>query len=384
LGFREYWYPGIWSKKVIERRPTNLKMLGDDLVLFRKKDGGVAALSDWCAHRGARLSRGFCDFPGTVTCPYHGYVFDETGQSVAGLIESTNSPLAPKMRARHYPTAEWKGIVFVWMGETEPVPLEEDIPREMLDSTLSDRKYTRVKDWEANWTEPVNQGIDYHEFYLHRGLSPWRLMHYQMPFLRPRPVITNGVKLLKEEETRVTMTQEDPKAGQAEYPGLGKWPRRVWWRKLPKMKRSSYAGVQGDKWAWAGWNHWVELPSKVNVPGGANMHVRWGVPVDEDFTRMWTFNIVKNARTPLGRFWQDVWYYLWRKPGTVRSVNELEDLTVFKADRLNLESPQKLGILDIGVIYFRRHLAKRSRDFQRLGGAHGCFKQPPDPTKVSG
>ena len=72
LGFREYWYPGIWSKKVIERRPTNLKMLGDDLVLFRKKDGGVAALSDWCAHRGARLSRGFCDFPGTVTCPYHG------------------------------------------------------------------------------------------------------------------------------------------------------------------------------------------------------------------------------------------------------------------------------------------------------------------------
>ena len=56
---------------------------------------------------------------------------------------------------------------------------------------------------------------------------------------------------------------------------------------------------------------------------------------------------------------------------------------VFKADRLNLHTPQKLGILDIGVIYFRRHLARRSRDFQRLGGAHGCELQPPDPARVA-
>jgi len=67
----------------------------------------------------------------------------------------------------------------------------------------------------------------------------------------------------------------------------------------------------------------------------------------------------------------------------VRTVNELEDLVVFKEERINLEAPQKLGILDIGVIYFRRHLARRSRDFQRLGGAYGCYKQPPDPQRVA-
>jgi hypothetical protein len=42
-----------------------------------------------------------------------------------------------------------------------------------------------------------------------------------------------------------------------------------------------------------------------------------------------------------------------------------------------------MGILDLGVIYFRRHLARRSRDFKRLGGAWGCLKQPPDPAKVA-
>lgn len=180
------------------------------------------------------------------------------------------------------------------------------------------------------------------------------------------------------------MKQDNIQFGNAEYPGLGKWPRRDWWRILPSLKRSgSYTEAAGDEWAWAGWNHHVRLPSQIGVPGGAHQHIRWGVPVDEQFTRMWTFNIVKTARTVFGQFWQDVWYYLWRKPGTVRSVNELEDLTVFKAERLNLELPQKMGILDIGVIYFRRHLAKRSRDFQRLGGAHGCYKQPPDPAKVA-
>ena len=53
VGFREYWYPGVWSKKV-GRKPVNLKMLGDELVLFRGKDGNVVALNEWCPHRGAR------------------------------------------------------------------------------------------------------------------------------------------------------------------------------------------------------------------------------------------------------------------------------------------------------------------------------------------
>jgi hypothetical protein len=41
-----------------------------------------------------------------------------------------------------------------------------------------------VKVWEANWTEPMAQGIDFHEFYLHRRLNVWRLFNDRLPFFR--------------------------------------------------------------------------------------------------------------------------------------------------------------------------------------------------------
>jgi hypothetical protein len=102
--------------------------------------------------------------------------------------------------------------------------------------------------------------------------------------------------------------------------------------------------------------------------------MRWNVPVDEEYTRVWTFTPVRKAKTRLGRLFQDFWYYTYRKPSIVVATNEKEDLTVFMKDRLNLNAPQKLGPLDTGVIYFRRHLARRARDYERLGRVQGTAK----------
>jgi phenylpropionate dioxygenase-like ring-hydroxylating dioxygenase large terminal subunit len=374
MGFREYWYPAIKARRVGAKKPVRVKMLGEEIVLFRGKDHQVVALTDWCPHRGARLSNGLCDFPGTITCPYHGYVFDDTGQCVAGLIEAVESPLAPKMRAKRYPTAASNGLVFVWMGQTPPVPLAEDLPWEFKDPSLHATRYTRVKMWETNWTEPVWQGIDYHEFYLHRWFKWWYLINYKQPFFRPKPVVTNGVRIVEEGDNFVTCTQERVEYGQKEYPGLGKWPRHVWWRILKPLK-----GGQGR----FGSNHNVQLPTIVRVPLGAASHLRWGVPVDDWETRMWTFTVTERPKTVVGQIWQDLWYWLYRRGYGVIRINEKEDFPIFAKGQINADIPQKLGILDLGVIYFRRHLARRSRDFKRLGGAWGCLKQPPDPDKVA-
>lgn len=374
LGFREYWYPGVWAKKVGRKKPVRLTMLGEEIALFRGRDGKVAALGDWCPHRGARLSNGICDFAGTVTCPYHGYVFNETGQCVAGLIEAVDSSLAPKMRAKKYPTAECQGIVFIWMGETPPPPLDEDLPWEFKDGALHVTRYTRVKMWGTNWTEPMWQGIDYHEFYLHRAFKWWNLINYKQPFFRPKPVVTNGVRIVEEGDSYVTCTQERVEYGQKDYPGLGKWPQRVWWRVLGQLKPTK--GRFGH-------DHNVQLPSIVRVPLGASNHMRWGVPVSDWETRMWTFTITERPKTIFGQLWQDLWYYLYRRGYGVIRINEKEDFPVFAKGQMNMDTPQKLGILDLGVIYFRRHLARRARDFKRLGGARGCLKQPPDPDKVA-
>ena len=58
LGHREYWYPALPDKDVKWKKPQVLRMLGQDLVFFRGKDGGVKALLDACPHRGAFLSPG--------------------------------------------------------------------------------------------------------------------------------------------------------------------------------------------------------------------------------------------------------------------------------------------------------------------------------------
>ena len=381
LGFREYWYPGVRAREV-RRAPVHLKMLGEDLVFFRDKAGKVVALSDWCPHRGARLSLGLCEFEGTVTCPYHGYVFDGTGQCVAGLIERPDSPFAGKLRARAFPTEERLGIVFVWMGETAPVPLDDDLPSELLDPAFTGARYLRVKLWEANWTEPVAQGIDFHEFYLHRGVTVWRLFNYRLPFFRAKPVYTGGVKITSEGETFMNAAWVAPHYGQAYYPGLGaKWPRHVWWRRL---RGRPLFGLGDTPFArYTGVQHNVELPSKIRVLIGASIHLRWMVPVTEHETRVFTFTVVRKPRTPWHAAWQALWYYGYRKPNILVVTNEKEDLVVFKRGRLNLDRPQKLGPLDVGLIYFRRHLAQRARDYQRLGFARGALKTPPRPAPAA-
>ena len=86
LGFRDYWYPVIQEKKVPRRKPVMVKLLGEELCVFRGETG-IAAVKDACPHRGTRLSQGVCNFAGTVSCPYHGWTFDESGACVAVLSE---------------------------------------------------------------------------------------------------------------------------------------------------------------------------------------------------------------------------------------------------------------------------------------------------------
>ena len=106
LGLRNYWYPALADSKVGRRKPVKVSMLGEELCLFRGAGGDVVAIQDICPHRGARLSEGDCHYKGTVACPYHGWVYDESGKNVMVLSEGPNSPVCGKAgtEAKAYPT----------------------------------------------------------------------------------------------------------------------------------------------------------------------------------------------------------------------------------------------------------------------------------------
>ena len=176
-GLREYWYPAIVDHKVGKRRPTKIKLLGEDIVLYRDKKGQVVACVAVCPHRGGSMGDGRCHYAGTISCPYHGWTFDETGDCVAVLGEGPESPIPGNEGARlkMYPTITLKGLVFIWMGQREPAPLEEDIPPEFFQENAQ-VQYS-VSNWSCNWRQAIENILDAHAFYVHKD----SLQHARLP-----------------------------------------------------------------------------------------------------------------------------------------------------------------------------------------------------------
>ena len=123
LGFRDYWYPVTWSRKVTGK-PLAITLGGEKIMLIREA-GTVHALHDRCPHRGVPLSHemGTQEFPGTWTCCYHGWTFDlKTGVLVAAITDGPDSPICGKVAVRTYPVEERLGLVWVFLGDAPNPP----------------------------------------------------------------------------------------------------------------------------------------------------------------------------------------------------------------------------------------------------------------------
>ncbi len=111
---RETWYVAGWSTAIGEAL-TPVRMLGEDIVLYRTPSGEVAALEDACPHRKLPLSKGSLR-DGRVICGYHGLTFDGTGSCVAA---PTQDEIPKTARVKRYPALERYGFVWLWMGDPE-------------------------------------------------------------------------------------------------------------------------------------------------------------------------------------------------------------------------------------------------------------------------
>lgn len=110
---RNTWYVCARSED-IGRSLTALTVLGDQIVLFRRTDGSVAALEDACPHRKLPLSKGALHGD-TVVCGYHGLTFDGSGACVAAPTQPDAVP--KRARVASPPVQERYGFVWIWMGD---------------------------------------------------------------------------------------------------------------------------------------------------------------------------------------------------------------------------------------------------------------------------
>ncbi|HWP58093.1 MAG TPA: Rieske 2Fe-2S domain-containing protein [Candidatus Acidoferrales bacterium] len=169
--FRQYWMPVLPVSFLQEPggRPLRVRLLCEDLLLFRTRRGTVGLVGAYCSHRLAPLYFGRIEDDG-VRCPYHGWKYAPSGK----CLEMPNIPAEQQFcdAIRHpgYPCVEQGGIIWTYMGPaTEPPPLPEF---EFLMVPDEQRSY-RVFHQECNYLQVLEGGIDpTHVMWLH---SPYDL-----------------------------------------------------------------------------------------------------------------------------------------------------------------------------------------------------------------
>jgi nitrite reductase/ring-hydroxylating ferredoxin subunit len=162
---RRYWQPVALAEELAGPRPLKaVKLMGQELVLFRDENGQLGLLDRDCPHRGADLAFGRLEHGG-LRCPFHGWLFDVKGTCLETPAEPAGSKLCTRIKQSAYPVVEKSGVVFAYLGEGEPPAFPE------FDCFVAPESHTFAFKglWECNWLQALEVGIDpAHASFLHR------------------------------------------------------------------------------------------------------------------------------------------------------------------------------------------------------------------------
>ena len=173
---RRYWQPVALvdefdpaiDPRMAGRPLKAVRVLGQDLVLFRDEAGRWGLLDRDCPHRGADLAFGRHEGDG-LRCPFHGWKFDAAGRCLETPAEPLGSRLCERVQQRSYPVLERGGVLWAWLAEpgTEP-----PFPDYDCFAAPSSHTFAYKGMWHCNWLQAFEVGIDpCHTSFLHRFLE---------------------------------------------------------------------------------------------------------------------------------------------------------------------------------------------------------------------
>ncbi len=169
---RCFWHPIALADELPSGgAPIPVKVLGEELVLFRDDRDRLGLIGLLCSHRCADLSYGRIE-DGGLRCLYHGWLYDIHGRCLEQPAEPPGSRYKDKIRHPAYPVIERAGLLFAYMGSGES-PLLPDY--EFLRAAPAHRFLHRTH-VECNYLQAIEGDIDpAHMSYLHRSWRrpPW-------------------------------------------------------------------------------------------------------------------------------------------------------------------------------------------------------------------
>jgi len=162
---RRYWMPVAVSAELTDEKPIRpVRILGENLVVYRDRKGRYGLVGEQCPHRKASLAFGRVDEEG-IRCPYHGWKFDCTGACLEQPAEPEEGGFKNKIKHTAYPVEKLGGLLWAYLGP-EPRPL---LPRwDVLVWEHGKRWIEKHELYHCNWLQPMENSDDpSHLYWLH-------------------------------------------------------------------------------------------------------------------------------------------------------------------------------------------------------------------------
>lgn len=151
---RRYWHP-VAASAELPKGTKKVRILGEDLVVYRDKSGNVG-LVDWqCPHRNASMEYGIPEENG-LRCPYHGWLFNHHGTCLEQPAEPAESTFKNRICIKSYQVQEKFGLIFAYLGPA-PAPLLPNYDLFVEEGAL---RSIGVAELPCNWLQPMENSVD--------------------------------------------------------------------------------------------------------------------------------------------------------------------------------------------------------------------------------
>ncbi|MBV9321680.1 MAG: Rieske 2Fe-2S domain-containing protein, partial [Mycobacterium sp.] len=327
---RRYWHPVATLVELDQEPVQAVKLLGENLALYRSEDGQLGLLAQRCPHRGASLAYGIPEEDG-LRCCYHGWKFGPDGCCLEQPAEPEDSTFKDRIRIPAYPVQVMGGLVWAYLGP-EPVPL---LPRfEIFVNPDMDRD-VGISRLPCNWLQVAENTVDpVHIEYLH--------MRY-----------TNYVHGRKGKPPVPERHHERTAYDVFEY-GI--------------MKRRLWVGDSEDSDEWTTGHPQLLPGTAVVVAGEGWLQFQLRVPQDDTHTIIYWYNGRLRPPGVPPREEVSLWENPWQDAAgrfILDTLNGQDMLAMISQGDLSDRRTERLGTSDKGVILYRSLLEEQIERVQR-------------------
>lgn len=232
---RSFWQPVYVARDLGLGRAVPIRIMSEDFTLYRGESGAPHLLTFRCAHRGTQLSTGWVEGD-NLRCFYHGWVYDSSGRCVEQPAEP--EPFCQRIKIRAYPTEEYLGFVFAYLGDGEAPPLPRYPDFEEV-GVLEVQSLYRA----CNFFNTIENEVD--------------SVHVSFAHRKSRPGVAN----------------QPPPAVDGEETEWGIRQRYTYATVAGEVVKISYLAMPNIKYG--------QMPPQTELETGPGDNIRWMVPIDD-------------------------------------------------------------------------------------------------------